>query len=811
MVALLNFALLLIVILGLAYFQVSVLLWTICLVIVLALLTYLAVLNPIFLAFCWLIFIMVALLANIKPLRKKFIIKPLINFLKKRMPPISETEREAIVAGHTWWEKDLFSGRPQWKKLLSIPEPQLTEEEVNFLNHQVETVCSMINDWEVNKDHDLPKSVWDYLKKERFLGMVIPKEYGGLGFSALAHSTVVMKLASRSISTAVNTMVPNSLGPGELLSHYGTKEQKDYYLPRLARGEEIPCFALTGPEAGSDAGSLTDNGMVCYGQFEGKEVLGVRLTWNKRYITLAPIATVLGIAFRLYDPDHLLSKKEDCGITLCLVPTNHPGVEIGNRHFPLYLAFMNGPTRGHDVFIPMDWMIGGQEMIGRGWQMLMECLSIGRAISLPALSTACGKLTYRLTGGYARLRKQFNTSIANFEGIEEALADIAGFTYLLEANRIMTAGAVDLNVRPAIASAIAKYHMTELSRKIIAHAMDIHAGHAIQMGPRNILASAHCSIPISITVEGANILTRNLIIFGQGAIRCHPYIFQEVNLLEKTNTTDDLTEIDRTLFSHIGYAFSNLIRCLCQGFTGGRFICSPVRDKTAPLYRQLTRMSSAFAFLSDVCMLMLGGDLKRKERISARLGDILSHLYLASAALKYFHDKKAPTTDLPYVTWSVQYCLSEIQIACDELLNNLKPHWLAKLLYGLIFPWGKVYYKPRDNLSHQIVKPLLEPSEFRDRLTKYCYTGGDATETFQRIEKALSQLNQIDPVWKKLKNAIKHNSVAKQLDLSQQLRTAYDTAHLTEQEMQLLLEFDALYQEIIQVNEFSFDLQTVVT
>ncbi len=815
MAALLNFAILLIAIIGLAYLQVPVLLWTLCLTIVLALLTYLAALNPIFLIICWLIFITVAIFTNIKPLRKKFITKPLVQFLKKRMPVISDTEREAIEAGHVWWEKDLFSGRPHFKKLLSIPEPQLTTDEINFLNHQVETVCGMINDWEiVNKEHDLPESVWNYLKKERFFGMIIPKEYGGLGFSALAHSTIVVKLATRSISTAVNTMVPNSLGPGELLSHYGTKEQKEYYLPRLARGDEIPCFALTGPEAGSDAGSLTDSGIVCQGQFEGKEVLGVRLTWNKRYITLAPVATVLGIAFRLYDPDHLLSEKEDRGITLCLVPTSHPGVEIGNRHYPLYLAFMNGPTRGQDVFIPLDWIIGGKEKIGHGWQMLMECLSIGRSISLPALSTACGKLAYRLTGGYARLRKQFNTSIAHFEGIEEALANIAGFTYLLEANRILTAGAVDLQVRPAIASAIAKYHMTELSRKLIAHAMDIHAGHAIQMGPRNILANAHCSIPISITVEGANILTRNLIIFGQGAIRCHPYVLQEVNLLAKINNLNnlnDLTEIDRTFFSHIGYAVSNFVRCLCQGLTGGRLIFSPVRDKTAPLYRQLTRMSSALALLSDMCMLILGGDLKRKERISARLGDMLSQLYLASLALKYFHDQKSPATDLPYVIWSVQYCLSEIQTACDELLNNLKPRWLAKLFYGLIFPWGKVYYKPQDNLSHQIVKSMLEPSDFRDRLTKYCYIGVDATEPLQRIEKALSQINQIDPVWKKLKNAIRNGSVAKNIDLSQQLQAAVDALSITENEMQLLLEFDALYQEIIQVDEFTFDLQTVVT
>ena len=439
-----------------------------------------------------------AAFANLHQLRQRYIVRPALNWLQEQMPSISETEREAIEAGNTWWEKELFCGRPAWKKLFQIPRPTLTQEEQHFIDHQVETLCSMLNDWDIIfKRHDLPEEVWEYLKNEKFLGMAIPKQYGGLGFSALAHSTIIVKIASRSLSTAVNTMVPNSLGPGELIAHYGTEEQKNYYLPRLAGGLEVPCFALTAPEAGSDAGAIPDTGIVCRMEVEGKETLGIRLSWDKRYITLAPVATVLGLAFHMYDPDHLLGQEEDIGITLCLMPTSHPGVEIGHRHYPIFQAFMNGPTRGHDVFIPLDWIIGGPAMAGHGWRMLMECLSIGRSISLPALATACGKISYRFTGAYARLRRQFNTSIASFEGIEEALGHIAGNMYILESARIMTAGAVDLKVKPAIASAIAKYHLTEISRQVVAHAMDIHAGHMIQVGPRNFLANAHLAVPIS--------------------------------------------------------------------------------------------------------------------------------------------------------------------------------------------------------------------------------------------------------------------------------------------------------------------------
>jgi len=810
--AALNVVLLLLLVLGLAYIQVPILFWATIIGVGLVLTSIFGVMSFFLLSTCWLLFFAAISFVWLKHFRQKKIIKPLVLYLQKRMPPISDSERIAIESGDVWWEKDLFSGRPQWKKLLAMPQPKLTSEEQAFLDNQVETVCHMASDWTiVNNLQDLPKEMWDYFKQERFFGLVIPKEYGGHGFSALAHSTIVTKIATHSLTMAIDMMVPNSLGPAELILHYGTPNQKEHYLPRLAHGEEIPCFALTGPEAGSDAGSITDSGIICYGEYEGKKIIGMRLTWDKRYITLAPIATVLGLAFRLYDPENLLGEKVDLGITLCLVPTSHPGVEIGNRHYPLRLAFMNGPTRGQDVFVPLDWIIGGVEKIGQGWKMLMECLSIGRAISLPALSGACGKLCYRGTGAYARLRKQFNLPIAQFEGVEEALSDIAGFAYLLEATRVMTAGAVDQTVRPAIASAIAKYHMTEMSRKVMDHAMDVHGGHGIQAGPRNFLALAYTAIPVGITVEGANILTRNLIIFGQGAIRCHPYILQEVSLLSNDAGEKNLPQLDRLLLSHIGYVISNVVRSGVQGLTGAHLIFAPMRGPVARYYRQLTRMSSALALLSDMCMMILGGNLKRKERISARLGDMLSQLYLASAVLKYFNDQGKPASDVDYVKWCVQTCLADMQIACDDLLHNFPITWLGKVLRWIIFPWGTAYRKPKDELSHRIVAPMLEPAELRERLTRYCYIASDSRHPIRRMEIALAEVQQIDPLWKKFQSAIRDGKIPSYATLDARLQIAVAKNVLTENEKQTLYEFLVLHQEIIRVDEFSFDLRSIVT
>ncbi len=804
----LDTVILLAILLSLAALRTPILIWTILVGLVLVIVTFLNHFNLLFIIFCWLLFISAALFAHLKKQRIQYIVKPLIQTMQKQMPTISRTEREAIEAGNVWWEKELFAGRPKWKPFLAMPTSTLTQAEQAFLENQVETLCGMLDDWQiVTQDKDMPKEVWDYLKQERFFGLVIPKEYGGHGFSALTHSNVVIKIASRSISAAVNTMVPNSLGPGELLVHYGTDEQKNYYLPRLAHGEEIPCFALTAPEAGSDAGSITDSGIVCQQEYNGQQTLGMKLTWDKRYITLAPVATLLGLAFRLYDPDHLLGEKEDIGITLCLIPTHLPGVEIGDRHWPLHLAFMNGPTRGHDVFVPLNAIIGGPSMAGQGWRMLMECLSIGRSISLPALSTASAKLAYRMTGAYAKLRKQFNTSIAHFEGIEEALSYIAGYTYLLEAARIMTVSAVDQHIKPAIASAIAKYTMTEMARHIISKAMDIQAGYGIQVGPRNFLAHPYLSIPVSITVEGANILTRNLIIFGQGAIRCHPYILREIELFSEKNAVDTL---DNLLLSHLGYVLSNLARSFSFGITGGYIAFSPIRGPVARYYRQLTRMSTALALLSDLVMLILGGSLKRKERISARLADILSQLYLASAVLKYYQDQGQPTTDLIYVKWSVEMCLYEMQVACDELFANFPIRWLGKLLRGIIFPWGVAYSKPKDRLSHDIVQSMLAPTALRERLTQEIYIAKPDTDAMRRIETAFHKMPQIDELGKKFQLAIRQRKLPCLGTMKEQLKAAVNAAILTESEAEALAEFNQLYKEVIKVNEFSFDLNSIV-
>ncbi len=793
-----------------AFYQLSALIWSVTIGVGLIALSANGMLSGFTFFLSWTMFIIAAGFANFAKLRQQYILKPALKTLKDQLPVISATEREAIESGNTWWERELFSGRPHWQKLFEIPQPKLTQDEQSFLNNQVETLCGMMNDWQVvYEEKDLPKPVWDYLKKEKFFGMVIPKQYGGLGFSALAHSTIVMKIATRSISTAVNTMVPNSLGPAELLLHYGTDEQKNYYLPRLANGEEIPCFALTAPEAGSDAGAIPDIGIVCKGQHDGKETIGIKLSWDKRYITLAPVATVLGLAFKLYDPEHLLGPQEDIGITLCLLPTSHPGVEIGNRHYPLQLAFMNGPTRGKDVFIPLDWIIGGPKMVGQGWRMLMECLSIGRSISLPALATACGKATYRYTGAYARIRRQFNTAISSFEGIEETLGNIAGYTYMLEASRIMTAGAVDLKVKPAIASAIAKYHMTEMSRTVVAHAMDVHAGHMIQSGPRNFLANMHISIPISITVEGANILTRNLIIFGQGAIRCHPYLLKEVELISAPNP--DVAQLDKVLMSHIGFFVGNLIRTLTYGLTGGRFIKSSIKNKRIRKYQQqLTRMSAALALLADTSLILLGGSLKRRERISARLGDILSQLYLSSAVLKYYTDHNKPLSDVDYVCWSLQQCLHKIQVACDELFANFPNKFVGKLLHWIVFPFGAVYQTPKDKLHKNIVMPMLTPSQFRDRLTEHCYASKKDDELSFRLDKALALIPTVEPLWKKLIQAVKSGTISSSADFHQRITLATQSGVITPTDASMLTEFEALRSEVIKVNEFSFDLKQII-
>lgn len=757
---------------------------------------------------CWIGYLVPTILFGVTSLRMHFLTKPILAFFRRTLPPMSKTEREAIEAGDVWWEGDLFCGRPDWTKLLNIPKPLLTDEEQSFLNNQVEKLCALLNDWEILEQRkDLSKEVWDYIKQEKFFGMVIPKQYGGLGFSALAHSSVVAKIGTRSPSAAVDVMVPNSLGPGELLVHYGTPEQKDYYLPKLAVGAEIPCFALTSDEAGSDAASMTDRGVISKGQFNGEEILGVTLTWHKRYITLAPVATLLGLAVKLYDPDHLLGQTEEIGISVFLIPTNHPGVQVGRRHLPMNMAFMNGPTSGENVFVPLDWLIGGPSMAGQGWRMLMECLSIGRAISLPALSTACAQLSHRTTGIYARIRQQFRLPIGKFEGVEAAMARIAGKNYMMLATRIMTAGAVDQHIKPAIASAISKYHMTEMMRQVIADAMDVHAGRTVQLGPRNYLGNGYGNIPVAITVEGANILTRSLIIFGQGAIRCHPYIRKEMEAAQNPNLLQGLQQFDQLLCGHIGYGISNFFRSLWMGLSGGRFIKSPQHNGLSYYYQQLTRMSTALAFIADTAMVIFGGELKRKEHLSARLGDVLSQLYLASAVLKYFHDLHSQPDDLPYVTWCLQTNLVAIQEAFEGFFDNLPISGLGTFLRLIVFPYGLPYKRPNDKLTHKLAMHMMAPSALRDRLTNLVFLGvkGNAEDPIGRMENAFALVLAAEPINQKIHNAVKEGLISSALNKSERVQQAL-TAHLiTEEELTLLDQAEAARHDALKVDDFAFD------
>lgn len=753
-----------------------------------------------------LIFAVVATFYLLPDLRIDWISRKAYLFMQKVLPPMNETEKTALEAGDVWWEGDLFRGNPDWNKMLTIAKPALTEEEQSFVDNETEELCSMLDDWDiVHKRKDLPPEVWQFIKDKGFLGMIIPKEYGGKGFSALAHSTVVTKIATRSGSAAVTVMVPNSLGPGELLLHYGTQEQKDHYLPRLAKGEEIPCFALTSPVAGSDAGAIPDKGIVCKGKYNGKEVLGIKLTWNKRYITLAPVATIVGLAFKLYDPDNLIGDKEDYGITCALIPADHPGVEIGQRHLPMNQAFMNGTTTGKDVFIPMDMLIGGQEYAGQGWRMLMESLAAGRSISLPAMGTAVAKLSYRMTGAYSLVREQFKTPIGRFEGVEEAMARIAGLAYRTEASRVMTAGAVDLGIKPSVVSAIAKYHMTEMGREIMNHSMDIHGGRAIIMGERNYLANGYMSQPIGITVEGANILTRNLMIFGQGAIRCHPYVFREMLAAQMEDTEEGVKRFDSLLFRHIGYGVSNFARTFALGLSASKFANKPVGGQTGKYYQHLTRMSSALALTSDIAMGILGGDLKRKERLSARLADVLSHLYMCSAVLKYYQDNDRPLADLPYVKWNMEYGLHKIQEAFYDFYENFPIKAVGKVLRFIAFPYGKSYSYPSDKLEQEIVKPMMQNCEIRDRITEYAYVGKTADDVTGRVELAFLKVLAADEVRRKLRKAMKAGELDKHATNMERIEQAIEKGIINQEEQQMLVDAEEARMDVIQVDDYSHE------
>jgi acyl-CoA dehydrogenase len=744
----------------------------------------------------------------VRPVRRALISNHLLKVFRKILPQVSQTEQEALDAGTVWWEGDLFSGRPNWNKLLAYPKPKLTAEERAFLAGPVEELCAMLDEWRITRElHDLPPDVWQFIKDNGFFGMIIPKQYGGRGFSALAHSEVVMKISSRSGTAAVSVMVPNSLGPSELLLQYGTEEQKNHYLPRLAKGLEIPCFALTGPEAGSDAGSIPDSGVVCYGEFNGEQqVLGMRVTWEKRYITLGPVATLLGLAFRLHDPDGLLGSKEDLGITLALIPTNTPGINIGRRHFPLDAAFQNGPNSGKDVFVPMDWVIGGREGVGCGWRMLMNCLAAGRSISLPATSTGGAKLAARTCGAYGRVRVQFKMPIGRFEGVEEALARIGGNTYMMDAARVMTAGAVDMGEKPSVISAIVKYHLTERGRQAINDAMDVHGGKGICMGPSNYLGRNYQHIPVSITVEGANILTRNMIIFGQGAIRCHPYVLKEIRAANDGNSSWASISFDQALTGHVLFTVSNGMRSLLHGLTGASLANAPgsVGPETQRYYSQLTRFSAAFAFIADISMLVLGGSLKRKERLSARLGDILSMLYMCSAALKRFKDDGRPAADAPLLHWSMQDALFRMQEAFDGLLDNFPVRTAVRgLLRFLVFPLGKPFSPPSDAIAHNVATLMLTPGEARDRLTAGIYIPTSPDEPLNILEQALQCAVVSEAVESKLRAAVKTGQISAQAD--DKIAEALKQRVITNSELELMGKMKSLRRSVIMVDDFPPD------
>jgi acyl-CoA dehydrogenase len=786
----------------LAYHRANGVAWTIALAVGAAVIELRTPISAPAMTAIWVAIAVFGAFSIVKPLRRAIVTGPIFGLYKKILPQISQTEQEALDAGSIWWDADLFTGKPDWNKLMAYPEARLSAEEKAFIDGPVEELCGMLNEWEtVSERMDLAPEAWKFIRENGFLGIIIPKSYGGLGFSAYAHSEIVTKISTRSGTAAVSVMVPNSLGPAELLIHYGTDEQKNHYLPRLAKGLEIPCFALTNPEAGSDAGAIPDFGIVCKGMHEGRELLGVRLTWEKRYITLGPVATILGLAFKLFDPEKLLGDKEDIGITLALIPTSHKGVNIGRRHIPLGAAFMNGPNWGKDVFIPMSWIIGGEKQVGNGWRMLVECLAAGRSISLPSMSMAAAKMGSRLTGAYSRVRTQFKTPIGRFEGVEEPLARIGGNCYLMDATRRMTMAALDLGEKPSVISAICKYHMTERMRQIINDAMDVHGGKGIMEGPNNYLARAYQTVPIGITVEGANILTRSMIIFGQGAIRCHPFVLKEI----RAAGANDLAAFDTALWGHMAFTVSNAARSLWLGLTGGQGIAVPGGPETRRYFQMMTRFSSAFALLSDISMFVIGGSLKRREKISARLGDILSMLYIASATVKRFHDEGRPKEDRPLLDWAIYDTFFKLQVAMDGVLENFPNRFVAAGLRLLVFPKGLTLNAPYDKVGAKVAKLLLTPGAARDRLTAGIYNPRREDDVVGRLDFAMEAAIKADPIEAKVREAVKAGKLP-QRTLAERRQAALAQGVLTQAEYDHLVYTDRLRRDVIKVDDFEHDL-----
>jgi acyl-CoA dehydrogenase len=746
----------------------------------------------------------VLLLLNVRPLRVGLVTRPFMKAYRKLLPSMSATEREALDAGTVWWDGELFTGGPDWRKLMAAQAPALSAEEQAFIDGPCEQLCEMLDDWDItHRRADMPESVWAYIKAKGFFAMIIPRRYGGLEFSAYAHSCVLTKIASRSATASSTIAVPNSLGPAELLLHYGTEQQKDHYLPRLARGEDVPCFALTGPRAGSDAASIPDTGIVCKGLWQGAQITGIRLNFSKRYITLAPIATVIGLAFRLYDPDHLMGEREDLGITCALIPRDTPGVTIGRRHFPLNIPFQNGPIQGSDVFVPMDAIIGGFANAGQGWRMLVEQLSVGRCISLPSNAAGGAQAAVYASGAYARIRRQFNTHIGSFEGIEQVLARMAARSYIIDAARSVTAGAIDGGEKPSVPSAMLKYHATEFARMIANDAMDVHGGKGICLGPRNYLGRGYQIIPVAITVEGANILTRSLIIFGQGAVRCHPFVLKEMNAAKNPDREAGLRAFDAALTGHVGFAISNAVRSLVLGSTLARFTKAPRSGPTARFFQHVNRFSASFAFATDVAMLALGGYLKKKETLSARLGDVLSDMYLASMVLKHHDNQGSDAAELPIIEWACRSLLYHAQEQLHQFLRNFPNRFLAALMRIIIFPRGLTYFPPSDRLGRQIGALVMNPTAARERLSKFIYKTPTADNPLGKLQEALLLTATAEPLEKRIRvEGVKTGRVTA-LDLPGQVHQALSLGIVNEAEAALLRDYDAKVLDIIMVDDFA--------
>jgi len=745
----------------------------------------------------YMVLIGLAVLLLVSPIRRLLLIRPLMKLMNTSMPSISETEQAAIDAGTVWWEQSLFRGQPDWQALTQISPAQLTDEEQSFLDQQVETLCAMIDDWHIHQHGDLPQEVWDYMKHEKFFGMGIPKTYGGLEFSPTMHSEVIQKISSRSVVAAVTVMVPNSLGPAELLLHYGTEAQKEHYLSRLATGEEVPCFALTAPDAGSDAGAMIDAGIVEQGIWNGAPVLGIRLNWNKRYITLAPVATLIGLAFKLYDPDHLLGKQEEIGITVALIPRDTQGITIGQRHNPLYTPFQNGPIQGDDVFIPLEFVVGGQDYVGQGWRMLMESLAAGRAISLPALSCGTGKMACAVTTAYAKIREQFGISIGRFEGVSERVANIVLSAYTVNAVRRLTVRAVDLGEQPSVLSAVAKYNCTERMRQAVNHAMDVLGGKGIIVGQKNLLAHVYMAIPVGITVEGANILTRSMIVFGQGAIRCHPYVLQEVEALKNGN----VMAFEHALSGHLGSLVMGKLRALHFAW------CSIIPSDTPKScvhtsYHAINRLSAIFSYIADMSMVVLGGKLKFSESLSGRMADALSGLYQASAVLQWYANQGEPDAERVLAQAAVAQELYRTEQALMAALRNYPITWLGRVWLWMLFPWGAQHHPVSDKVLHRLTREVMQNGELRQTLQQGIFVPRDDKEALAQLERALAQTLLCEPFIKTLKEHYGRASVQSDV-IAATLKQAFKDNIINQAEHQQLQTWLTLRSQVIAVDDFA--------